>query len=98
MFESGKPVLIVEYRSSKAERITWRDKTSKAMTSAPMLRHTCEAVDGSCYIVSERVPENFDVDKFQPSMAKGSKAVLLFSSMSTERGITQFQGHLEVLK
>lgn len=96
-WETGKPVLLVEFRSSKAERIKWRDRESKATMEAPLLRHSVEAEDGTPYIVNERVPETFDETKFQASFKKGDKCVLLFASMAVERGIAHFQGSLEKL-
>lgn len=98
MFAAGKPVLLVEFRSSKAERIKWRDKESKATLEAPLLRHSVEAEDGTPYILNERVPETFDETKFAAAFKKGDKCVLLFTSMIVEKGIAHFQGSLEKLE
>lgn len=94
MFNDGKPVILCEYRSSKAERIKWRDKTSRATLEAPILRHSVEAADGTPYVVNERVPETFDETKFASQIKKGEKVALLFESMTSEKGIKHFGGQI----
>jgi len=59
---AGNPVVVVEFRSSKAEKITWRDKETKKSLSAPVVRHTVECGEVSVG-VGERVDENYDVSK-----------------------------------
>jgi hypothetical protein len=97
MFDAGQPVLVVEYRSSKAERIRWRDKESHNTLEAPILRHSCEAADGTPYVVNERVPDTFKETEFKSLFKRGDKVVLKFTAMNVERGIQHFQGALESL-
>lgn len=97
MFHDGQPVLIVEYRSSKAERIRWRDKESRNTLEAPILRFSCEASDGTPYIVNERVPDTFKETEYKSAFMRGEKVILKFTTMSIERGIMHFQGALEPL-
>jgi len=94
-FEAGELVLQMEYRTSKAETITWRDKVSKGTMTAPVLRHTVEGKTGS-FAVSERVDEKtFDPAKYVPPFKKGEMVCLRFTSALTERGTTSFSGTLE---
>lgn len=97
-FLSGKPLLVVEYRSSKAERIKWRDKESRAVMEAPLLRFSCEAADGTAYVINQRVPDTFDETKYVPPFAKGARVILEFVSMTIERGIVHFQGSISELE
>jgi len=93
MWAKGAVVVIVEFRKSQAERINWRDKsTGKAMT-APILRHTVET-DRDVLVVSERVPENFDVENFKSEYAKGQKCLLSITELATERGLMTVRGEL----
>jgi len=96
MQANGEPVLLVEYRSSSAEIIKWRDKVSHATLSAPVLRHTVEGGNRS-FAVSERVDDKFDVTSYQPPFKKGDRVVLRFSAMTTEKGSSTFSGSLEPL-
>lgn len=98
MFEEGKAVLLVEYRSSRAERITYRDKVTRATVQMAVLRHSCEAADGSPYMVNERVAENFDEKGYHSAFQRGQRAVLIFTSMTVERGIPHFVGQLYPLE
>ena len=70
-FIEGKPCLVVEFRNSKAERIKWRDKESKQIMEAPLLRHACEAEDGTPYVVNERVDEKFKETEYVQKFKKG---------------------------
>jgi hypothetical protein len=98
-FKSGQPCMVVEYRSSVAERIRWRDKETRAVLEAPILRHTCEAENGTPYIVNERVDEkSFDETAYIAPFKKGEKVLLTFVSMAIERGIKHFGGALTLLE
>lgn len=99
-FQAGQPCLLVEYRSSVAERIKWRDKESRATLEAPILRHNCEAVDGTPYIINERVDEKlFDEKAYrQTTFKKGDKALLQFATMVIDKGIKHFGGTLVPIK
>lgn len=94
-FTAGKPVILAEYRSSKADRIRWRDKESKQTVEAPILRHNLEAEDGTPYAVNERVDDKFDETTYVSPFAKGDKVLLTFTALEMMRGAMSFQGKLE---
>src|ERR1044072_6989131 len=84
-WERGDFIAVGEYRLSKAEMISWRDKqTGRAMT-APMLRHTVEFAAGSVQ-VAERVPENTRIEDIAVPFRKGERVVVYFSELAQRRG------------
>jgi hypothetical protein len=96
-FQAGIPCLIVEFRSSKAERITWRDKTTRETMTAPLLRHCVESANGTPYVVNERVDATFDPDAFKQTFVRGSKVFLEYVSSESMRGIIHFAGTIRPL-
>lgn len=96
-FLGGKACLVVEFRSSKAERIKWRDKVTKATMEAPILRHAIEAADGTPMIVNERVDEKFDETKYVQKFKRGDKVYLAYTSSELNLGVQHFSGSLEPL-
>jgi len=92
----GEPLLAVEYRSSKAERISYRDKETKTAQVLVLLSHTVENATGSIR-VSERVEDTFDPDKYVAPYEKGARVVLVLQSLQVARGITTASGKLELL-
>jgi len=96
-FYAGEMVLVGEYRSSEAEQITWRDKASGAMLSAPMLRHVVELGVKSA-IVSERVDRaTFKPENYVPTFKKGDKVIVRLRTCMIEKGVIKLDGTLEPL-
>jgi len=83
----------VEYRMSTAEVINWRDKATGKAMSAPIVRHTVETATASI-AVAERVPDDFNVAAFKPTIKKGAKCFLVMSEYMTERGSVKARGEL----
>lgn len=96
LHQDGFPVLIGEYRLGKAENIEWRDKTSKQMVSGVSVRHTVENAVESV-VISENVPDGYDVAKFLPPCKKGDKCAYIARSMQTAKGVVQFRGTVHPL-
>lgn len=92
-WESGIPVLLVEYRKSMAEQINWRDKASGKMMHAPVLRHTVETATASV-MVTERVADDFKVDGYQAPFAKGQRVALYATELATDKGQLSARGQL----
>lgn len=92
-WKQGAIILCVEYRSSFAETINWRDKATGRATSAPILRHTVEAGNTSIAVV-ERVPDNFNVETYNAPFKKGEIVLLHLSELNSERGVTKARGTL----
>ena len=83
-----------EYRSSKAEMISWRDKASGRPMSAPMLRHTVEFGEQSV-AVSERVPDNTKLEDIKVPFIKGERVFLVVSEYTTTKGLVACRGTLD---
>lgn len=93
--ESGKPVVIVEYRGSRADKMSWSDRaTGRAMT-APFLEHHVETDEGVALKVRERVAETFDPETFKSEFKKGQKVALWVTAWIVERGNTEVRGFLQ---
>ena len=94
MWKSGKRVLPLRFLKSRAERIKWRDKESKAMLEAPILTHNCTTLDGDIIVVNERVPDTFKETEYKPAFKQGDTVLLEFTTIFDERGVTTARGVL----
>jgi len=95
-WQGGARLLFGEYRSSKAEVIKYRDKTSHQMTQMSMLRHTVE-IGADSVQVAERVEDNFDAAGYKSPFQKGQKVVVFLDSLVIERGVPTARGKLEAI-
>jgi hypothetical protein len=103
-FLAGEPIVFVEYRSSKAEVIKWRDKESRRVLTAAVLRHTVET-DSGAIVVNERLSAEFPdevaqaqfCEYYKSVFVKGSKVLLHLKSLSTVKGIVMADGALEAI-
>jgi len=93
-FLAGEKVQVVEFRSSKAETINYRDKVTGKPMAFSQIRHSVEIGDSPA-VVSERTPEGFNASEYRPSLTKGTKCLLRFDSCTVEKGITHFNGTLQ---
>ena len=93
LFKVGDKIIVCEYRLGKAERINYRDKVTQKAAHFVTVRHSIEIGD-SAFIVSERVPDDFDEKAFKPSITKGTKCVLRFDRFAVANGVGQFSGTL----
>lgn len=97
LWESGAMCVVVEFRRSIAETISWRDKTSGKALTAPVVRHTVES--GIATItVNERVADDFNVAAFKPPFEKGARVLLQFTELHTEKGNVSARGTLTALE
>lgn len=94
LFVSGAPVLQCAYMGSKAETISWRDKSSGKSMSAPILRHTC-LLDGQALSVTERVDEKtFTPESYRSPFKQGQKVLVRFTEFLQQRGLLTARGEL----
>lgn len=92
--EKGDFATLGEYRMSKAEMLSWRDKQTGQARSAPVLRHTVEVGDKSI-TVNERVPDNTKLEDIRIPHHKGDPVVLVITELAIDRGIVSCRGTLE---
>jgi hypothetical protein len=95
-WQSGERLLFGEYRASKAEVIKYRDKTTRAITSMSVLRHTVE-VGPDSVVVNERVEDDFDAEHYKSPFAKGQKVIVHLDSLVIEKGIPQARGKITAI-
>lgn len=95
-FEAGKPVLLVEYRSSMCGMMEWRDKTTGKALKAPKLTHNVE-LGVLSVLVSERVSEDLIPEQYNPPFKKGQRCVLHVTGFTQEKGSYKASGKLEAL-
>lgn len=93
-WRAGKLCALVEYRSSKAEPIRWRDKDTHMTMNAVTLTHSVET-ETQTIMVSERVDDNFDWKDYKAPFTKGQKAIVFFDSVGRNKGVTTLYGKLE---
>lgn len=86
LIESGKPVVIAEYRGGRGEIIKWNDKTNGRAQEARHIVHALETASGEQFKLSERLPENADVLNVKLPAAKGSRVIVVLRSWSMEKG------------
>lgn len=91
-FLAGEQCMCVEFLSSKAETITWRDKVSRGVMTAPILTHTVITHDGAA-IAGERVDEKtFDPKAYKTPFKRGDKLFVTFIGSNTEKGRQSLSG------
>lgn len=94
-WKNGAPLLVVEYRSSKAEIISFVKEGKPS--SFPKLTHACE-LGGQPVVVTERVNDAaFTPDKYIPPFKRGQQVILALSAMHTEKGVTVASGTLQAI-
>lgn len=99
--ESGKLMMVCEYRSTIAEKIIYRDKKTGQTMAFTKLTHNVER--GPDQIgVDERVPEGKLVDpeeiKRKQPFKKGSSVVVHVDSFLRDKGVYKASGVLEALE
>ena len=92
-FKQGAKLLLCEYRHGKAERVRYRDKVTGKAAEFVTVRHTIE-VGSDTFLVTERVPDDFDEVGYRPAIAKGARCVLQFDRFEVRNGVGQFVGRL----
>jgi len=90
-FKAGSRILVGEYRHGKCETINYRDKQSGKPASFTSVRHTVEIGEDS-FLISERVPDNFNVAEWLPPVPKGKRCVITFDKFLVANGVGQFNG------
>lgn len=92
--QAGNLIAIGEYRSSRCEKIQWRDKDTQRILQGVTLSHAVELGNDSA-IVSERVPDEFSVKDFTPPFTKGTPVAIRIQGYTVERGVPKFRGTIE---
>jgi len=89
----GKPVVLVEYRSFKPDKISYRDKKTGQAIEQLIVKHGVEM--GELQVqVAEWMPQGTTEAQVKPPFAKGAKAVLLIEGMTQEQGFFKAKGQL----
>jgi len=103
LFKQGRPVMIVEYRNSRVDRLEWADKVTRVRKAADLCKHTVEA-GALSFPVNERMPDGWDADKAKAEFTqgklpfkKGAMCVLEFRNFKMERGAVSADGTLYTL-
>lgn len=89
----GKPMILVEYRASRAEHIKWRDKETKMMVEGTTLSHTVENATDSIRI-SDRLAEGVKPEDYKSPYSKGDKVILQIRGLQVQKGVTTAVGDL----
>lgn len=93
---AGEFLAVGEYRNSRAEMLTWRDKTNGQQRSAPILRHTVEFGNVSA-AVNERVPDGTKIEDIHVPFNKGDMVVCALTELSQNLGQVAARGALSRL-
>jgi len=96
MFQAGKLVAVVEYRSSVVEHIAYRDKVTGRALSFDKITHNVE-LGALSIAVSERAPEGLDITKYVPPVKKGTVCLWHVDSYARQNGAYRGSGVLEAL-
>lgn len=94
VIESGKPVVIAEYRGGRGEIIKWADKTTGRGQEARHVVHALETAAGEQFKLSERLPENADVLNVKLPASKGTRVLVVLRSWSVEKGNINARGDI----
>jgi len=95
-FKTGARILLGEYRHGKCETINYRDKTTGKPASFTGIKHSVE-VGEETFLISERVPDGYDVLSFVQPCVKGSRCVVTFDKFTITSGVGQFSGTVSPL-
>lgn len=90
---TGKPLVLVEYRSFKEEEIRFRDKKTGNAVQRLILKHAVEMA-GAQVQISEWLPEETKAGTATPPFRKGAMAVLEIQGMRQEQGFYRAEGAL----
>lgn len=94
---AGEMLCLVEYRSTEAAIINWRNKETGRPESMPSITHTVESGNTSIK-VRERVQDpNWKPEGYVSPFKKGSIVVLHLESLMREKGNVSGSGKLELL-
>jgi len=96
LFKSGARIILGEYRHGKCEVVNYRDKTTGKPSSFTSVRHNVE-VGTDTFVISERVPEGFNIAAWVQPVPKGKRCVLTFDSFKVQNGVGQFGGTVAAL-
>ena len=95
-WKNGALIAVAEYRTSRAETITWRDRETQRTLKGVTLTHSIE-VGGTTTMLSERVPDEFDPKQYQSPFTKGENVLVHIDSITRNKGVTTIYGKLEKL-
>lgn len=87
------PVVVCEYRSTRAQEIKYRDKVTGKQQVMPLCEHGIE-IGETQVRVSERLPDGADIALIKPPFKKGQRCILAVESWSVEKGQTRASGKL----
>jgi len=94
---SGKPVVIVEYRSFKEDAISYRDKKSGQAVHRLIVKHAVE-MGADQVQVTEWLPEGAKPGEAKSAFKKGQQCVLEITGMERQQGFYTCSGQLSPLE
>ncbi len=97
LIEAGELVVLGEYRSSDAQAITYRDKTTGRMAEMNTLAHTVEFGAHSIKL-RERTEDSFKPAEYKSAYKKGQRVVVHLESLLREKGVYTGSGKLQPLE
>jgi len=89
---SSAPVLLGEYRGTKVEKVSWKDKVTGKEECFHKVSHTIEVTDAtgavSSLVDDERQPKTFDGSvPYVAGVNKGQVVALRLSSFQRSKGV-----------
>lgn len=102
LLQSGKPLVMGEYRRVKAEVIRWRDKQTRAAMEAPSIRYTVETPDETFEVSRfQEIPDGKTADQMvaefvaaKPEFQKGQRVVVEIHRWEPQNGVVRCRGVL----
>jgi len=89
----GFPIMVAEYLMSKAERIEYRDKTTKQPAVMDKLAHTVLTEQGAINVEQDtRKLPAFEPSKYVSPFKRGQKLCILISSVQVSLGVITVRG------
>lgn len=94
VLDAGRPVVFAEYRGGRGEVIRWADKQSGRQQEARHVVHALETANGEQFKLSERLPENADVNNVKLPATKGARVIVVLRSWSVDKGNVNARGDI----
>jgi len=92
--DKGHPVVLGQFLISKAERINYRDKVTKAPASMDKLTHTILTTLGVMFVEEDtrKLAAGFDPEKYVSPFKPNQPVAVLLSSMQSASGVITLRG------
>lgn len=98
IIDSGKPVIVAEYRGGHGEVIRWKSKDTQRQEEARVCTHALETAGGEQFKISERLAEGTDVLNVRLPAKRGDHVLVVLRSWHVEKGNVQARGEISVIE